>query len=222
MRGATSQQAKSRSGQTAHESCRKEMFYRSKNHSDKVLMISIKFLFKDSKCGRKGKVPASSIKRNKNIFSSLIHRVYQRAIKRQWILSNFKSKYLCSMGQKAEKNNPDKRFSTANQRILQPMLHFWYKKELLNCQRSHLKPPSRDLSRTVYTAESLYFTSFSAKVKFNDYGLNLAKSLQTGTQAKKSNIALEITDKNVAKFQDPWVAVANLVFEFSGSAAVLK
>jgi hypothetical protein len=63
------------------------------------------------------------------------------------------------------------------------MLLFWYKKELLNCQRSHLKPPSRDLARTVYTAENLYFTSFSAKVEFNDFGLNLAKSLQTGTQA---------------------------------------
>jgi hypothetical protein len=42
------------------------------------------------------------------------------------------------------------------------MLHFWYKKELLNCQRSHLKPPSRDSARTVYTAENLIFTSFSA------------------------------------------------------------
>jgi hypothetical protein len=110
-------------------------------------MISIKFLFKDSKCGRKGEVPASSIKSNQNIFSSLIHRVTKELPSWQWILSNFKRKYLCSMGQKAEKNIPDKRFSfsTANQeKIFRPMLHFWYKKELLNCQRSHLKPPSRD------------------------------------------------------------------------------
>jgi hypothetical protein len=81
MRGATSQQAKSRSGQTGPWILWKELFYWCKNHSDKVLMISIKFLFKDSKCGRKGEVPASSIKRNQNIFSSLIHRVYQWAIK---------------------------------------------------------------------------------------------------------------------------------------------
>jgi hypothetical protein len=63
-----------------------------------------------------GEVPASSIKRNQNIFSSLIHRVIKELSSRQWILSNFKSKYLCSMGQKAEKNIPDKRFSTANQK----------------------------------------------------------------------------------------------------------
>jgi hypothetical protein len=44
-------------------------------------MISIKFLFKDFKSGCKGEVPASSIKRNQNIFNSLIHRVYQRTIK---------------------------------------------------------------------------------------------------------------------------------------------
>ncbi len=33
-------------------------------------MISIKFLFKDFKNGRKGEVPASSIKRNQNVFNS--------------------------------------------------------------------------------------------------------------------------------------------------------
>jgi hypothetical protein len=36
----------------------KNCFTDVKNHSDKVLMIFIKFLFKDSKSGRKGEVPS--------------------------------------------------------------------------------------------------------------------------------------------------------------------
>jgi hypothetical protein len=80
-------------------------------------MISIKFLFKDFKSGYKGEVPASSIKRNQNIFNSLIHRVYQRTIKSAMdFWQNFKSKYLCSIGQKAEKTFQTSGFQTANQR----------------------------------------------------------------------------------------------------------
>jgi hypothetical protein len=126
-------------------------------------MISIKFLFKDSKSGRKGEVPASSIKRNQNIFSSLIHRVYQRTIKPA--LDFIKTSKASTFVQwaKSRENIPDKRFPTASQkRDFSANVHFWYKKELLNCQRSHLKPPSRDLARTVYTAENLIFTSYSA------------------------------------------------------------
>jgi hypothetical protein len=79
-------------------------------------MISIKFLFKDSKCGRKGEVPASSIKRNQNIFSSLIHRVYQWAIKPTKGFIKFQKQVPLFNGPKSRENIPDKRFPTANQR----------------------------------------------------------------------------------------------------------
>ncbi len=130
MRGSTSQQAKSRSGQTAHESCRKELFYWCKNHSEKVLIISIKFLFKDSKCWRKGEVSASSIKRNQNIISSLIHRVYQRAIKSAMDFIKFQKQVPLFNGLKSrEKKHPRQAvFNCKSKRIFQPMLHFWYKK----------------------------------------------------------------------------------------------
>jgi hypothetical protein len=48
-----------------------------------ISYVSIKFLFKDFKNGRKGEVPASSIKRNQNIFNSFdsqdIPKGYQAA-----------------------------------------------------------------------------------------------------------------------------------------------
>jgi hypothetical protein len=88
------------------------------------------------------------------------------------------------MGQKAEKNITDKRFPTANQnRDFSANVAFWYKKGTSQFSKVSPKPPSRDLARTVYTAENLSFTSFLQKVEFNDFGLKLAKSLQTGTQA---------------------------------------
>jgi hypothetical protein len=81
-------------------------------------------------------------------------------------------------GPKSRENIPDKRFPTANQkRDFSANVALWYKKELLNCQMVHLKPPSKDLARTVYTAENLFFTSFLQRW--------LAKSLQTGTQSIK-------------------------------------
>ncbi len=129
MRGATSQQAKSRSGQTGpwilwKELKRKEIKY--------LQQFGSQGLPKDYQAG---------------------NGFYQ----------NFKSKYLFSIGQKAEKTSQTSGFQLQiKERIFQAMLHFWFKKEHLNCHRSHLKPPSRDLARTVYAAENLTFTSFSA------------------------------------------------------------
>jgi hypothetical protein len=102
-------------------------------------MISIKFLFKDSKRGRKGEVPASSIKRNQNIFSSLIHMVYQRAIKPAMDFIKFQKQVPLFNGPKAEKNIPDKRFPTANQkRDFSANVAFWYKK--VTSQLSKVSP----------------------------------------------------------------------------------
>ena len=57
---------------------------------------------------------------------------------------------------KSRENIPDKRFPNCKSKkgFFRLCCIFDIKKELLNCQRSHLKPPSRDLSRTVYTAET--------------------------------------------------------------------
>ncbi len=176
MRRATSQQAKSRSSQTGPWILWKELFYWCKNHADKVLMISIKFLFKDSKSGHKGEVPASSIKRNQNIFNSLIHWVYQR-----------------------------------------------YKKELLNCQRSHLKPPSRDLARTVYTAKNLIILlSYSATsgiqwlwVKIGKESSDWYPSIKSKKQFKSQLKMLRIFSGSMGSWQT-WSSNS------LGSAAVLK
>jgi hypothetical protein len=51
------------------------------------------------------------------------------------------------MGQKAEKNIPDKRFLTANQkRIFQPMLHFWCKKGTSQLSKGSPKTALQGLS----------------------------------------------------------------------------
>jgi hypothetical protein len=80
-------------------------------------MISIKFLFKDSKSGRKGEIPSlfnqKESKYLQQFDSQGVPKDYQAG---NGFYQNFKNKYLCSMGQKAEKNIPDKRFPTANQR----------------------------------------------------------------------------------------------------------
>jgi hypothetical protein len=48
---------------------------------------------------------------------------------RQWILTNFKSKYLCSIGQKVEKTSQTSGFQTANQRRdFSGYVAFWYQK----------------------------------------------------------------------------------------------
>jgi hypothetical protein len=92
-------------------------------------MISIKFLFKDSKCGRKCEVPAFSIKRNQNIFSSLIHRVDQRAIKLAKDFIKIQKQVPLFNGPKSREKHPRQAvFNCKSKRIFQPMLHFWYKK----------------------------------------------------------------------------------------------
>ncbi len=61
----------------------------------------------------------------------------------------------------------------------------------------------------------LILNIFSAKVEFNDFGLKLAKSPQTGTQRLKSKGAFKSQIKMLQNSSlDPWAAVVNLVFEF--------
>jgi hypothetical protein len=77
---------------------------------------------------------------------------------------------------KAEKTSQTSGFQTANQRRdFSGYVAFWYKKELLNCQRSHLKPPSRDLARRVYMAENLIFTSYSATIRIQRLWVKIGK-----------------------------------------------
>ena len=69
VRGATSKQAKSRSVQKqAHPV--KRIHFTDVKTTQTISYVSIKFLFKDFKNGRKGEDPASSIKGNQNIFNS--------------------------------------------------------------------------------------------------------------------------------------------------------
>ena len=56
--GATSKQAKSRSGQNRPIDPVKKNHFTDAKPLRQVLMISIKFLFKDSKSGHKGEVPS--------------------------------------------------------------------------------------------------------------------------------------------------------------------
>ncbi len=158
MHGATSQQTKSRSSQTAHESCRKELFYWCKKPRRQSSYDFHKILVQRfQKWAQKWGTQPLESKKVKISSTVWFTRFTKELSSWQWFLSNFKSKYLCSMGQKAEKSGFQLQIKKG---IFQPMLHFWYKKELLNCQRPHLKPPSRDLAQTVYTAENLFFTSF--------------------------------------------------------------
>ncbi len=161
MRGATSQQVKSRSSQTAHESCRNELFNwwtkPLRQSSYDFHQILAQRLQKWAQ--RWGTQPFQSkeIKISSTVWFT---RFTKELSSRQWFIKFQKQVPLFNRPKSREKH-PRQAVPTANQKgIFQPMLHFWYKKELLNCQRPHLKPPSRDFDRTVYTAENLFFTSF--------------------------------------------------------------
>ena len=89
---------------------------------------------------------------------------------------------------KAEKNIPDKAVSKLQikEGIFKLRCIFGIKKEFLYGQKSRLKPPSRDLARTVYTAENLNLHIFFCNdVKFKSFWVKMANSPQTGTQAKR-------------------------------------
>jgi hypothetical protein len=68
------------------------------------------------------------------------------------------------MGQKQRKKKTSQT-SGFQQGIFQAMLRFGIRKVFLDCQRSHLKPPSRALAQTIYTDENLFFTSFLQRHK---------------------------------------------------------
>jgi hypothetical protein len=93
--------------------------------------------------------------------NSLIHKVCQRAIKPPMVFIKIQKQVPLFNGPKAEKTSQTSSFQLQIKKgIFQAMLRFGIKKVLLNCQRPHLKPPSRDIAWTVYTAENLFFTSF--------------------------------------------------------------
>ncbi len=164
-------------------------------------------MFKDFKNGRKVEVPASSIKRNQNIFSSLIHRVYQRTMAMDF-QQNFKSKYLCSIGQKQRKTSQTSGFQTANQRRdFQAVLHFWHKKGISQWSKVSPKTAHQGLSPDSLHGREPNLHIFSATIlEFKDFGLKLANSLQTGTQAKRIKKQFKITVKMLLISQDPWAA----------------
>jgi len=80
-------------------------------------MISIKFLFKDFKNGHKGEAPASSIKRNQNIFNSFDSRGLPKDYQvGKGFLAKLQKQVPLFNRPKAEKTSQTKRFPTANQR----------------------------------------------------------------------------------------------------------
>ena len=90
-------------------------------------------------------------------------------------------------------------------------------------KKSHLKPPSRGLARTVYTAENfkLHILFLQGCKNSKAFGSNWQIVLRlVCTQAKESNI--KITGKNVANFSDPWAACKTWSSNEFFSAAVLK
>ena len=81
--------------------------------------------------------------------------------------------------------------------------------------------PSRDPARTAKTQGfNLYI--FLQQREFNVFGSKLAKSPQTGTQAKESKMHFEITVKMLRISQDPWAACKTWSSNEFFSAAVLK
>jgi hypothetical protein len=130
-------------------------------------MFSIKFLFKDFKNGRKGEVPASSIKRNQNIFNSFdsqgLPEDYQVG---NGFLTKLQKAGTFVQEAKSREKHPGQAVSKLQikEGIFRLRCIFGIKKEFLNGQRSHLKPPPRDLARTVYTAENLNLHIFSAMI----------------------------------------------------------
>jgi hypothetical protein len=81
--------------------------------------------------------------------------------------------------------------------------------------------PSKDPARTAKTQGfNLYI--FLQQREFNVFGSKLAKSPQTGTQAKESKMHFEITVKMLRISQDPWAACKTWSSNEFFSAAVLK
>ena len=74
-------------------------------------------------------------------------------------------------------------------------------------KKSHLKPPSRGLARTVYTAENFNLHIFFCNdVKFKSFWVKLANSPQTGTQTKESKLRFKSQLKMLRISQCPWAA----------------
>jgi hypothetical protein len=77
-----------------------------------ISYVSIKFLFKDFKNGRKGEVPASSIKGNQNIFNSFDSRGLPKDYQVGYgFLTKLQKQVPLFNRPKAEKNIPDKAVS---------------------------------------------------------------------------------------------------------------
>ena len=128
--GATSKQAKSRSDQSRPIDPVKRIHFTDVKTTQTISYVSIKFLFKDLKNGRKGEVPASSIKGNQNIFNSFdsqgLPEDYQVGY---GFLTNFKKQVPLFNRPKAEKNIPDKAVSKLQikEGIFRLRCIFWHK-----------------------------------------------------------------------------------------------
>ena len=89
-------------------------------------------------------------------------------------------------------------------------------------KESHLKPPSRGLARTVYTAENfkLHILFLQGCKNSKAFGSNWQIVIRLAP--KQKNQILKITGKNVANFSDPWAACKTWSSNEFFSAAVLK
>jgi hypothetical protein len=98
--------------------------------------------------GTKVRYPASSIKRNQKYLqqsdSQGLPKDYQAG---NGFYQNFKSKYLCSIGQKAEKTSQTSGFQLQiKEGIFQALLHFWYKKGTSQLSKVSPKTALQELS----------------------------------------------------------------------------
>ena len=80
-------------------------------------------------------------------------------------------------------------------------------------KKSHLKPPSRGLARTVYTAENLNLHIFFCNdVKFNSFGSNWQIVLRLVPKQKESKINFK-SQLKYCEFLRVHGQLANLVFK---------
>jgi hypothetical protein len=112
----------------------KNCFTDVKNHSDKVLMISIKFLFKDSKSGRKGEVPSLFNQKKSKYLQQFDSQGFPKSYQAgNGFYQISKASTFVQWAKKQRKPSQRSGFQLQIKKgIFQPMLHFWYKKELLN------------------------------------------------------------------------------------------
>ena len=177
MRRGDFQTSKVRFCSKAGPSCEKNSFYWCKT-TQTISYDFIKILVqKISKMGSKMRSQPLQSKEIK-ISSTVWFTGFTRGLSsRQWIFNKTSKASTFVQLAKKQRKHPDKRFPNCkSKKGFLGCVAFWsIKKEFLIGQRSHLKPPSRDLARTVYTAENLIFTSYSATIRIQRLWVKIGK-----------------------------------------------